>query len=106
MRLLAYWRKPELAPAAKSALRQPVRARSEWRFASLSKIIRSGMKPSLDQIEADIIHLAADTAKTKSQSPEDISAETMLRENLEFSSMDLIHLLASIDMHFHRKLKY
>ncbi len=62
------------------------------------------MKPSLDQIEADIIHLAADTAKT--QPPEDISAETMLRENLEFSSMDLIHLLASIDMHFHRKLKY
>jgi acyl carrier protein len=64
------------------------------------------MTRTLELITTDLLGLVKDVARSKSQPAEDVSVQTMLRQDLEFSSMDIIHLLASIDMHFNCKLRY
>ncbi len=65
------------------------------------------MKPTLEQVQTEVINLVEEISKTSTHgSDNEITPQTKLVEDLGFSSMDIIHLLASIDMRFRRKLKY
>lgn len=64
------------------------------------------MRPTLEQAQAGVINVVEEIAKTRAHGGEAITLQTRLGEDLGFSSMDIIHLMASIDMRFHCKLKY
>ncbi|HEX7999720.1 MAG TPA: hypothetical protein VF528_15135 [Pyrinomonadaceae bacterium] len=64
------------------------------------------MKPTLEQAQAGIISIVEEITRTQGQGDGEITLQTKLVEDLGFSSMDIIHLMASIDMHFRCKLKY
>lgn len=64
------------------------------------------MKPTPEQAQTGVTSIVAEIAKTHGHGDDEITLQTKLREDLGFSSMDIIHLLASIDMKFRCKLKY
>jgi acyl carrier protein len=64
------------------------------------------VKPTLEEVQAGVINVVQEIAKTRAHGDDEIALETRLGADLGFSSMDIIHLMASIDMRFHCKLKY
>lgn len=64
------------------------------------------MRPPLEEIRGVVAGLVAEAEAARGGDGEGISLQTRLRADLDFTSLDLIHLLASLDMRFRRKLKY
>lgn len=64
------------------------------------------MRPPLEEIQTGVVKIVRDVAATRGEEGEGVSLQTRLRADLDFTSLDIIHLLASVDMHFRRKLKY
>jgi acyl carrier protein len=64
------------------------------------------MRPSLEEIRTSIVNIVREVATAHGDDGEEIGPQTRLRADLGFSSMDIIHLLASMDMHFRSKLNY
>jgi len=63
-------------------------------------------RPSPEQIESAIQELAAQILLDRGEDPGEITPTTRLNADLGYSSMDALHLLARIDMHFRRKIDY
>lgn len=64
------------------------------------------MRPTKDEIGAGVIEILKKMTKRRSPGTDEIGPETRLAEDLDFSSIDIIHLMASIDMKLDRKLHY
>jgi acyl carrier protein len=64
------------------------------------------VKPTLEEVQAGVINVVGEIARTQAHADDEITLETKLGADLGFSSMDIIHLMASIDMRFQCKLKY
>jgi len=63
------------------------------------------MKPTQDQILADILELLRDVARDwESESP--LTAETRLFTDLAFESLDLVVLGAAVQERFHQKFPF
>jgi|ERR1041385_368415 acyl carrier protein len=58
------------------------------------------------QIRSEITQLLQETINTWNLGEESIHDDTRLIGDLGFASVDLIHLMASIEMRFHRKFPY
>lgn len=63
------------------------------------------MNPTREQIRADIEGILQEMISSWGVD-DGIGAGTKVVADLGFSSIDLIHLMASIEMRFHRKLPY
>jgi len=63
-------------------------------------------KPSPEEIAQSIRELAGDILRDRGEDPGDIESNTRLNADLGYSSMDALHLLARIDMHYARKIDY
>lgn len=64
------------------------------------------MKPTQQEIQENIVAILTEMTKDWGLDLDEISLDTKLSENLCFSSVDMLHLLSSIDMRFKRKLRY
>jgi acyl carrier protein len=64
------------------------------------------MNPTREQIRADIEEILQEMISSWGVDDDGIGAGTKVVADLGFSSVDLIHLMASIEMRFHRKLPY
>lgn len=64
------------------------------------------MRPTDEQIQADIKEILGQMISTWGLDDEAIEGGTNLVADLGLSSVDLIHLMASVEMRFHRKLPY
>lgn len=64
------------------------------------------MKPTLQDVQTGVVNIVGEISRTRAQSDDEIMLQTKLVADLGFSSMDIIHLMASIDMRFRCKLKY
>lgn len=64
------------------------------------------MKPTREQIRADIEAILQEMISAWGVDDDEIGAGTKVVADLGFSSVDLIHLMASIEMRFHLKLPY
>jgi acyl carrier protein len=64
------------------------------------------MRPSLEEIRKSVIDMVGEIAAARGDDGEEVAPQTRLRADLGFSSMDIIHLLASMDMRFRSKLNY
>ena len=64
------------------------------------------MKPTKEEINISLIELISKIAQEQHEYYSEINLDTKLREELNFSSMDIIHLMSSIDMRFRCKLQY
>lgn len=64
------------------------------------------MNPTREQIRADIEGILQEMISSWGVDDDGIGAGTKVIADLGFSSVDLIHLMASIEMRFHRKLPY
>ena len=64
------------------------------------------MKPTREQIQADIEEILREMISAWGIDDDEIGPGTKVVADLGFSSVDIIHLMASIEMRFHRKLPY
>jgi acyl carrier protein len=64
------------------------------------------MKPIAAPIRVAVNDIIKQTTAAWDLDDEPIEDTTTLIADLGFSSVDLIHLMASIEMHFHRKFPY
>lgn len=64
------------------------------------------MTPSKETIETAILELLADMTSDWDLEQEELGGQTRLSADLGFSSVDMLELLAGIDMKYRRKLRY
>ena len=64
------------------------------------------MTPSKETIQTAILELLADMTSDWDLEEEELGGQTRLSADLGFSSVDMLELLASIDMKYKRKLRY
>lgn len=64
------------------------------------------MRPTDDRIQAIIVEFLKDMTKMWDLNEDEIGPETKVVADLGFSSVDIIHLMASIETRFDRKLPY
>lgn len=64
------------------------------------------MRPTLEEIRTSVAGLVAEAEAARGGDGEGVGLQTRLRADLDFTSLDIIHLLASVDMRYRRKLKY
>ena len=64
------------------------------------------MELTKQQIQTDILDILNKTTKEWDFDSNEIEPKTKLVEELDFSSLDLMHLMASVDMRFQRRLPY
>lgn len=64
------------------------------------------MTPDPDRIQADLVALLREQVREFDLEPGDIGPQTLLVQELGFNSIDIMHLLASVDMHYERHLPY
>jgi acyl carrier protein len=60
----------------------------------------------MEEVRTGVVNVVGEIAKAHGHGDDEIELETRLGADLGFSSMDIIHLMASIDMRFNCKLKY
>lgn len=58
------------------------------------------------QVQSDIIAILKDMTQEWDMDLSELNAETKLMENLGFVSVDIIHLVVSIEEHFKQKLGF
>jgi acyl carrier protein len=58
------------------------------------------------QIQSDIIEILKDMTQEWDLDVDEISPDTKLVEDLSFASVDIIHLVVSIEEHFKQKLGF
>jgi acyl carrier protein len=64
------------------------------------------MAPAEEQIQADIIDILNKMTEEWDFDSDEIRPDTKLVEELDFSSVDIMHLMASVDMRFERRLPF
>ena len=64
------------------------------------------MRVTKEEIQASVLQILNDMLARFNKGEITINSETKLVADLEFSSIDMMHLLASVNMHFKRKLPY
>lgn len=64
------------------------------------------MKPTEADIQDEIKKILEEMTSTWDVDADEIGGETQVVADLGFSSIDIIHLMASLEMRFHRKLPY
>jgi acyl carrier protein len=64
------------------------------------------MKPTPEQIHESIADIVRGMTKGWDLDADQLGPETRLVSDLGFSSVDIIHLMASTEMRFNRKLPY
>lgn len=64
------------------------------------------MKPTAEEIQESIASILREMTKGWDIEAEQLGPETQVVSDLGFSSLDIIHLMASMEMRFNRKLPY
>lgn len=64
------------------------------------------MRPPLEEIRTNVVRIVGEVVAARGDEGEAVGLQTRLVADLDFTSLDIIHLLASLDMHFRHKLKY
>ncbi|HEY6139355.1 MAG TPA: hypothetical protein VI670_16455 [Thermoanaerobaculia bacterium] len=59
-----------------------------------------------DSIRRSVIRIVADMCREWEISAEDLGPETQLARDLQFSSIDFIHLLGTVEMTYQKKFPY
>lgn len=62
--------------------------------------------PTPEEIQPALEELVSGILAERGEDPGDLGPETRLNADLDFSSMDALHLLARVDMHYQRKIDY
>jgi acyl carrier protein len=64
------------------------------------------MQVTEQQVKSDIVEILKDMTQEWDMDVNEISSDTKLLEDLSFASVDIIHLVVSIEEHFKQKLGF
>lgn len=64
------------------------------------------MQVTEQQVQSDIVEILKDMTQEWDMDVNEISSDTKLLEDLSFASVDIIHLVVSIEEHFKQKLGF
>jgi acyl carrier protein len=75
-------------------------------LSDLKNLKREFMQVTEKQVHSDIVSILKDVIQEWELDLDEINPETQLVEDLNFSSIDVIHLVVAIEEHFKQKLGF